>query len=139
MQLQKSPQQSLTSCYSILDGEDESNTKDGVEEGSPTGVTLCGCTFLAGRDGKEEETAGGAGGCREIARIPPTLALTRLVAAVGPSKSSKEASHIRPTIGDRPQQRFFKEGLKRPLRYWLGMVAFHEIHQYQKRTELLIH
>ena len=42
--------------------------------------------------------------------------------------------------GKAPRKEFPKAGLlKRPLRYWLGIVACHKIHWFQISTKLLIH
>ena len=42
--------------------------------------------------------------------------------------------------GKAPQKEFLKaRKMKKPQRYWPGTVALHEIHQFQKSTELLIH
>ena len=42
--------------------------------------------------------------------------------------------------GKVPQKEFFQAGkVKKPQRYQLGTVALHEICQFKKRTDLLIH
>ena len=66
----KSLPQYRTGCCSISDGENESDTKVGLEEGFPTGCTLWKYTSLTQRVA-DEEAIGGAGGYREVARILP--------------------------------------------------------------------
>ena len=115
MQLQKSPLQSLTSCYSILDGKDGSNTKGRPEEGSPTGVPSAGTPSSPREMEKRKRQLEALEAVREIARILPTQVLARLAAEVVTSTSSQGASHIRPIIwGKATCKEFFKGGLKDP-------------------------
>ena len=81
-----------------------------LEEGSPTGGTLWKCNSLTRRDGQKKEVVGGAGGHGEIAGIPPSQVLARLAAEVGPSMTSKLASHNRPTVGGRPPAKKILKG-----------------------------
>ena len=67
-----------------------------------------------------------------------TWVLAKMVVEVGPLKTSREPGHIRPTVGGRLPTKSFKGGLKRSQRYQPGTVALHEIHQYEKSTELII-
>ena len=65
-----------------------------------------------------------------------------MVAEVGPSQTlrAQEAGCIRPPGGEKvPNKEFIQKVLiKKPYRYWQGVVALHKICQYQKSTELLI-
>ena len=106
--------------------------------GAPSGSAPSSCISLIQRV-REEEAVGGVGNWTEVAGFSPTQMLTKMVAVVGPSMVSGEAGHIRPPVGGRSPQEFWKGGLKRPQRYQLGMVTFCKICQYQKRTEVLIH
>ena len=47
---------------------------------------------------------------------------------------------IRPTMGGKAFWKEFQRAapLKKPMKYWLGTVALHEIWSYQKSTEILI-
>ena len=78
--------------------------------GPPQGGTLRECASLTGRDGQKKEAAGGDEGYGEITLIPPIQVLARLAAEVGPSMTSKEASHFRPTVGGRPPTKNFVKG-----------------------------
>ena len=69
----------------------------------------------------------------------PTQMLAKMVAEVGPSTSSGEACHIRPTVGEDPHKEFCTGVFKRLQRNQLGKLALPEICQYQKSMELLIH
>ena len=68
--------------------------------------------------------------------------LAQIAAEAGPSGTSRveSASSIRPTMGGKgPCKEFTWKGLmKKPQKYQPGMVALHEICQYQKSTKFLI-
>ena len=69
--------------------------------------TPSGSTPLLPRAREEEKAAGGAGGRREVARILPDPHVSQDGSRGGPSKTSTEASHVRPTIGGRPLTKSF--------------------------------
>ena len=76
-------------------------------------------------------------------RPSPTWQLAQMAAEAGllaPAREVPAQKKIRPTVGGKtPQKEFLKVGpVKKPHKYWLGTVAFYEIHWYQKSTELLI-
>ena len=81
--------------------------------------------------GREE-----AGRLEEVGRSPRSVMTWWLVQMVAEVGTSGERSHV---WGKASHKEFLKKGLmKWPQKYWLGMVALHEIPQYQKSTELLI-
>ena len=65
--------------------------------------------------------------------------MAKMVAEAGPLMSCWETSHVRCRVGEGSPQRVLKRGIEEAQRYQLGTVPLHEIHQYQKSTELLIH
>ena len=76
--------------------------------------------------------------------LSPSQQLAQMATKAGPLTSAGEEPGQRklwPIVGGKaPWKEFLKAGiLKRPQKYWLGIVALHEIHQFQKSTELLIH
>ena len=82
----------------------------------------------------------------ELGRLPellPTQHLAQMTEEVRPSTScEEEPAHkkLQPTMGGKAAQKEFLwvAPLKKPQRYWMGTVALHKIHQFQRSTELLI-
>ena len=107
----KSLPQSLTGCCSISDGEDESNTEGGEEEGFPTEGTIRDHTPSQEEMRRERQLEG----LEAVGRSPRSSSmwlLTQMAAEVGPSTTSTEASCIRPTVGGRPPTKFHKGGVE---------------------------
>ena len=110
--------QSLTGCYSISDGLDESNTKGGLVERPPLG-----CHLRVHLPNLERWRGGGGDSLRgwrpwgDHQDSPLILVLAKMVVKAGPSKTSMEVGCIRPTVGVRPPQTVFKGGPKWPQRY----------------------
>ena len=78
----------------------------------------------------------------EMARVftYQTISLDGARGGTGTNSIRREMGHRRPTTsGKAPNKEFLKDGLDRPQRYWLGMVALCKICQYQRSTKLLIH
>ena len=115
--------------------ENRSNTRVGLEEGSPTGSNLWKYTSLAQSVGEEEEAIGRAGDCREVAVILANPDVSQDGSRGG---TLKDQHRGQPMLGPQWGKAPCKEFLKGPWRYWLGTVALHEICQYQRSTKLLI-
>ena len=87
-----------------------------------------------------------AGQLEEVGRSPsssPTQQLVQMAVEAGLSKlCGEEPAHkkLQPTMGGKaPQKEFLQAGkVKKPRRYWPGIVSLCEIQWFQKSTELLI-
>ena len=67
-----------------------------------------------------------------------------MTAEARPSTSGGEKlarKKLQLTVGSKAARKEFLNGrqVKKPSKYWPGTVALHEIHWFQKSTELLIH
>ena len=106
----------MTSCCSISDSENESNTMSRLEEGSPTEDILWKHPSLAWEDGEEEEESGRTGGCREVTGILPYPGTNQDGGGGRALKDQQRLATLGPQQGKVPHKKFFKGGLKRPWR-----------------------
>ena len=133
----KSPPWMLIGHCFIPDGKDESDTEGGMEEGHPAGNPFRKKATIPRRVSQIGETADGVRDGRKVAGVFAHQAVNQEGGRGGTYAINirGEVGHIRLTAsGEAPT----RSGLKRPQRYWLGMVSLHEVCRYHMSTKLLI-